>query len=67
MTNFIIITNYALLLSTNPLPVVVSAWETQTGMFIEGFSDAFPLALALGIVWAILASLRAGRFPTTKD
>jgi len=67
MTNTLFITNIVWMISSNTVPVSVSDWATQTTMFIEGFSDAFPLAIALSVVWAIISSLRAGHFPTTRD
>ena len=73
MTNFITITNMLWMVTTGTIPVSIQSYnESQyfnesSYMFISGFTDAFPLAILLATVWAILASLRRNIFPSSRD
>ena len=68
-TNFIVITNYAFVVSTNPVPVIFSGFDFDTTMnlYISGFANAAPLAILVTVCALIYKSLHKPIFPSSSE
>ena len=73
-TNYITLTNYVWMVATgnvpvymvnsNALPVTLISTTDQFNYFFTGWNYGFPLALTVGILWAIVKALRSPQFPS---
>jgi len=63
MTNILWLTNQVWLITTNPVPVVITddphSWDTM----YNGFTYGLPFALVLAIVWAVGRAVKPPGFP----
>jgi hypothetical protein len=68
-TNTITITNIVFLVSTNPVPVVLSGltFDVQVQLFFEGFAFAFPFSCCIALIWVLARALRPPRFPSSDE
>ena len=73
-TNIVLVTNYVWMVTTGSVPVVVVNSNSlpvslissadQFNYFFTGWNYGFPLALTVGILWAIVKALRSPDFPS---